>query len=98
VPLEKSIEAACKRLVEAEGGEWIKLLPWVSTGLPDRLMLLPGGRVVFVEMKAPRGRLRPRQAWWMRRLTGLGFEYAIARTPAELEHVIVYPDRPSNTA
>ena len=61
--LEKDIEARLKRGVERAGGLCLK---WVSpgcTGVPDRIVLLPGGRVIFVELKKPGGRLSDRQKY-----------------------------------
>lgn len=48
---EKSIEKECKRLVEAKEGEFIKLLPFTISGLPDRLVILPNRPIFFVELK-----------------------------------------------
>lgn len=53
-------------------------LKWVCPGwlgVPDRICLLPGGTVVFVELKRPdgKGKLGAMQKWWARRLNELGF-------------------------
>jgi hypothetical protein len=45
-----------------------------STGWPDRMVLLPKGRVVFVEFKRPGGKLRPLQKERHRQLKELGHE------------------------
>jgi hypothetical protein len=45
--LEKRLNAA----VLSRGGLSIKLLPFLFAGLPDRLVLLPGGVCFFVEVK-----------------------------------------------
>lgn len=75
-PLEKDIEAMLRKLVESHGGLCLK---WVCpgwAGVPDRIILLPGGHIIFVETKRPRGgRLSPMQTWWRRKLTGLGFAH-----------------------
>ena len=42
-------------------------------GVPDRIVLLPGGRMGFVELKAPGQKLRPLQVQRKRQLEGLGF-------------------------
>lgn len=49
---EKQTERYLCRMVKALGGECYK---WVSpgcSGVPDRIVILPGGRVVFVELKS----------------------------------------------
>ena len=43
------------------------------TGVPDRLILLPGGRVIFVELKQPGKKERPRQRLVQEWLCKLGF-------------------------
>ncbi len=74
-PLEKEIERKLKVLVEGKlRGLCLK---WVCpgwSGVPDRILLLPGGRVQFVELKRPKGgKVDPLQIWWKRRLESLGF-------------------------
>nr|WP_330398693.1 VRR-NUC domain-containing protein [Lacrimispora celerecrescens] len=50
-------------------------------GVPDRLVLLPGGRCAFVELKAPGKKLRPLQEKRRTQLEALGFPvYCIDRT------------------
>ena len=77
-PLEKEIEAKLVRLVRDRGGLCLK---WVCpgwAGVPDRLILLPRGRVIFVELKRPRGGvLSSRQVWWHRKLQALGFPHYV---------------------
>ena len=73
-PLEKEIERKLKILVEGKlRGLCLK---WVCPGwcgVPDRILLLPGGRVQFAELKRPDGVPSPMQIWWKRRLEGMGF-------------------------
>ena len=72
--LEKDIEAKLRKAVEAEGGKCVK---WVCpgwAGVPDRLVLLPGGRIVFVETKRPKGgTLSELQKKWAKWLSELDF-------------------------
>ena len=72
--LEKDIEKKLREMVERHGGLCLK---WVCpgwSGVPDRIILLPGARVIFAETKKPKGgRLSQLQRWWQKKLTRLGF-------------------------
>lgn len=72
--LEKDIEKKLRTMVENHGGLCLK---WVCpgwSGVPDRIILLPGGRIMFVELKRPKGgKVSPMQQWWARKLRSLGF-------------------------
>lgn len=48
---EKDVERTLCRYIKENGGMCIKLLCHQLIGLPDRLCLMPGGRVFFVETK-----------------------------------------------
>jgi hypothetical protein len=50
---ESMIEAHLVRRVHEAGGECLKFTSPGRRGVPDRLVLLPGGRAIFVEVKAP---------------------------------------------
>jgi hypothetical protein len=50
---EKQLEQKLKKEVEKLGGLCLKLTTPGFTGIPDRLVLLPGGKVWFVEVKSP---------------------------------------------
>lgn len=84
--LEKDIEQKLRKMVEKRGGQCLK---WVCpgwSGVPDRIVLLPGGRVVFVETKRPKGgRLSELQKWWAKKLIDLGFNYWTVWDEASLE-------------
>ena len=72
--LERDIERALVGMVKRHGGLCLK---WVCpgwSGVPDRIILLPGGRVLFAETKRPKGgEVRKLQDWWSRQLKRLGF-------------------------
>ncbi len=74
--LEKDIEAKLRRAVEAFGGKCLKWLCPGWSGVPDRIVLLPGGRIIFVETKRPQGgKLSILQKWRAKELSQLGFQY-----------------------
>ena len=74
--LEKEIEKKLRLAVERHGGMCLK---WVCpgwSGVPDRIVLLPYGRIAFVELKRPEGGKTSRlQQWWAKKLIDLGFHY-----------------------
>lgn len=70
---EKKIEAYLVRKIEQTGGMCIKLPALHCIGLPDRLCLLPGGRVIFVELKSKGKKPRRIQLVVQNRIRNLGF-------------------------
>jgi|GEM_PF-669489 len=58
---EVSLESRLVHEVEKRGGLCWKFTSPGTVGVPDRLVIAPGGKVAFVEMKAPRGKLQPIQ-------------------------------------
>lgn len=71
--LEKYIEQKLVKAVKETGGIALKLTCPGFDGMPDRLVLLPKGKIAFVEVKAPGKRLRPLQEKRKRQLEKLGF-------------------------
>jgi len=71
--LESKIERRLKQEVEKRGGRAWKFVSPGMAGVPDRLILLPGGKVIFVELKAPGEQLRPLQEKRAKELRELGF-------------------------
>ena len=59
--LEKAIEAYLRDKVKKHGGIAFKFVSPGYNGVPDRLVIMPGGRIYFVEVKNERGRLSPLQ-------------------------------------
>ena len=71
---EKIIEQKFRTAVKAVGGVAVKFVSPGMDGVPDRLALLPGGRMAFVEVKAPGKKPRPLQEARHRLLRRLGFQ------------------------
>ncbi len=63
-----------KTEVEKHGGQAWKFTSPGRAGVPDRLVLVPGGRAVFVELKAPGKPLRPLQRKRFEQLAVMGFK------------------------
>ena len=71
---EKALEQKLVAAVRAAGGIAPKFTSPGFDGVPDRLALLPGGRMAFVEVKAPGEKPRPLQEARHRLLRRLGFK------------------------
>ena len=81
---ETKVEDKVIAMVKVAGGLCLK---WVSpgfTGVPDRIILLPGGRILFAEIKAPGEKPRPRQKRVHDQLRRLGFKVLVIDDPEQL--------------
>jgi hypothetical protein len=89
--LEKDIEKKLRLKVEAQGGRCLK---WVCpgwSGVPDRIILLPGARIYFVETKRPKGgTLSALQKKWRQWLTDLGFYSTVVWNETDLAAFLEY--------
>jgi streptogramin lyase len=87
--LEKDIERHLVRRVAERGGVAYK---WVSpgrVGVADRIVMLPGGRVWFVELKTVKGRLSPLQKVFATEMARMGMNYLVLRTKKEVDQWIL---------
>lgn len=85
-------EAAIERqLVAATKKRRGLCLKWVSpgyAGVPDRIVLLPHGRIGFVEVKAPGEKPRKLQVSRHRLLRRLGFKVYVLDSPDDIEKIL----------
>lgn len=70
---EKTTESKLVKAVKSMGGLAPKFVSPGFDGVPDRLVLLPGGKIAFIELKAPGKNLRPLQVRRKGQLEALGF-------------------------
>ena len=70
---ESVIERNLVTEVKKRGGLAVKFVSPGLDGVPDRLVLFPGGKMAFVELKAPGKNMRPIQEKRARQLTAVGF-------------------------
>ena len=83
--IEKKLVDGIKRL----GGCAYK---WVSPGrdgVPDRIVVLPGGIIWFVELKTDTGRVSPRQQFQLNFLNSLGFNTTVVRGMSECRQFLL---------
>lgn len=84
---EREIERALVKRVKAAGGE-VRKLAWIGRrGAPDRLVMLPE-RYLFVELKAPGGRLSRLQDLEHRRLRAAGFDVRVIWKLEDIDQVL----------
>jgi nucleoside-triphosphatase THEP1 len=87
--LESTIEAELKRRVEATGGICEKVRAIGRRGFFDRIIILPGPRIIFCEVKRPRGgRVAPHQNEYASRYEALGVPVAIVRNREDIDALL----------
>lgn len=84
---EKELEKKLNAKIKSLGGLSIKLLSYLFAGLPDRMCLLPGGRIIFVELKTT-GKLPTKiQLIVHRKLRELGFAVLVIDTLKQINAI-----------
>lgn len=76
---ETQIESKLVKEVEKRGGLCYKFVSPSNPGVPDRIVITPDGRVVFVELKAPFGRMSSLQKWQKERMLNHGVDVRVIR-------------------
>ena len=71
---ESSIEAKLVRMVRAKGGLCYKFVSPGNPGVPDRIVITPAGRTIYVELKTEVGRLAAVQKWQQEEMRKRGAE------------------------
>lgn len=72
--LEKSIEKRLVETLKARGAMVWKFVSPGRQGVPDRIAMMPGGRIAFIELKTESGRLTPMQETTIREMQKQGLE------------------------
>lgn len=85
---EKTIEKRLKKRVEDLGGLCIKLVPTFFKGLPDRMVLMPGSGIYFVETKSTGDKPGPRQLYVHNVFGDLGFKVHIIDTKEGVDNFL----------
>ena len=85
---EKQIEQQLVRAVKAAGGICPKLLSPGMDGMPDRMVLLPGCRIGFIEVKAPGRKPRLLQLKRHTQLRKLGFPVFVLDDPELIPEIL----------
>ncbi len=85
---EKTTEQKLVKAVKAKGGLAPKFVSPGFDGVPDRIVLLPRGRIAFVELKAKGRKMRPLQVRRKRQLESLGFLVYCIDSPDQIGGIL----------
>ena len=85
---ERQIEQKLVKAVKTAGGIAPKLTSPGFDGMPDRMVLMPGGHIGFVEVKAPGEKPRPLQLSRHRLLRRLGFKVYVLDDAEQIGGII----------
>jgi len=85
---EKQIEQKLVKATKAAGGVCPKLVCPGFDGMPDRMVLLPGCHIGFVEVKAPGKNPRPLQTHRHKLLRSLGFPVFVLDDPERIPWIL----------
>lgn len=86
--MEKTVEQYLRQQVKKAGGLALKLVCPGFTGVPDRLVLLPGGQMCFAETKDAGKTPRPRQRRVHDKLRELGFPVFVPDSKAAVDSMM----------
>ena len=87
--LEKTVEKElCDRVKNELGGWALKFVSPGQNGVPDRVILVPDGRIYFVEIKAPGKKLRKLQEHVCGLIKQLGFKVLRIDTKEKVEDFV----------
>lgn len=85
---EKNLESRLRDRVKQLGGWSIKLLSLHISGLPDRLCLLPGGKLFFAEIKTTNKKPRKIQLVVHNKLRDLGFKVYVIDSTEKIKEAL----------
>jgi hypothetical protein len=85
---EKQIEMKLIKETKKHGGLALKFISPGFVGMPDRILLLPGSKMAFVEVKAPGSKPRPLQRKRHETLRSLGFKVYVLDDERQIAAVI----------
>ncbi|MED1642313.1 VRR-NUC domain-containing protein [Brevibacillus agri] len=85
---ERDIEKYLRVQVKAAGGKAYKWTSPGNNGVPDRIVMLPGGRIAFAELKAPGKKPTALQINQQRYLAGLGMPVVVIDSKEGVDELI----------
>ena len=76
---ESEIESILVSEIRKAGGRAYKWVSPGNSGVPDRIVFLPGGKVIFVELKTDSGKVSAQQKIQINRIQSLGQDVRVVR-------------------
>ena len=87
--LEKDVESYLTGQVERIGGRCVKFIPDIDNGMPDRIVMLPGGVLIWVETKnGTTEQARKLQRMQHTKLRRLGQRVEVVQTKAQADELL----------
>lgn len=85
---ERTVERALVQKVKKRKGLALKFVSPGMAGVPDRIILMPEGKMAFVELKAPGKKPRPLQVHRMEELRNLGYACYVVDSTSMIDGVL----------
>lgn len=85
---ERNIEVYLRDRIKSAGGLALKWVSPGNSGVPDRIVIMPGGRIVFVELKAPGKKPTELQKYQQERLRALGCDVRVIDSREGVDELI----------
>lgn len=85
---ERDIENYLCKQVKKAGGKAYKFESPGNNGMPDRIVVFPGNKIIFVELKAPGKKPRPLQLKQMRDLTKFGCDVLVIDSKDQVDEFL----------
>ncbi|NWO20170.1 MULTISPECIES: VRR-NUC domain-containing protein [Leptotrichia] len=85
---EKEIENYLVRKIKNKKGTAYKFTSPGNSGVPDRICMLPNGKIFFVELKSPGKKPRALQVNQIRKITNLGQRVYVVDSKEMVDRVL----------
>lgn len=85
---ENQLEEKLRKKIKELGGIALKFVSPGCAGVPDRIILMPQGKIYFVEMKSPRGEVNPIQKYVFEKFEEVGFKVHILNSDDAIKNFL----------
>ena len=85
---ERDVERYLRERVKKLGGRAYKFVSPGNNGVPDRIVMLPGGQLFFVELKAPGKKTTALQDAQIDRIARLGQDIFVVDSKEKVDNIL----------